>query len=226
MAHSTVVACFSGKLRVVEIFTEETQRPLAVYMDHNLTFLAVGHRLSVGIHKVYAVLWPGTPHRAGLWLHPGIGAYGEGGFGLAEALHELDAREPQPFLVDARIESFAGNGAVTQRRKVVGAHIVVDQEAEYGGRSAEGCDMVVGKHTEYVGRHEFVEVIHEDFRSGNPLPVEFAPHGFAPAGIGHGEMARGGIEVMPAGCGDYVAKGICEIVSHHLRFAGGAGREV
>ncbi len=86
--------------------------------------------------------------------------------------------------------------------------------------------MVVGKYTEYVGRHEFVEVIHEYFRAGYPLAVEFAPDGFSPAGIGHGEVAGGGVEVMPAGGGDYVAQRICEIVSHHLRLAGGAGSEV
>ncbi len=108
----SVMACLGGELRVVEIFTEETQGTLAVDMDHNLTFLAVGHGMTVGIYKVYTVLGTGASHRAGLRIHPWKGTYGEGGFGLAESFHEFDAREPQPLLVDARIQRLAGNGAV------------------------------------------------------------------------------------------------------------------
>ena len=62
-------------------------------------------------------------------------------------------------------------------------------------------------------------VINKDCCSGEPLSVEFAPYGLAPAGIGHGKVEAVLIYVVPVlGCYN-VSQRIEEIVGHHLGVA-------
>jgi hypothetical protein len=55
----------------------------------------------------------------------------------------LDTGELLESIEDRRVEGFAGNGAIFQRREVVFGQIFTDEEAEDSRRSTQRCDMIV-----------------------------------------------------------------------------------
>ena len=81
--------------------------------------------------------------------------------------------------------------------------------------------MVVD-HLEHVDGLEFLKVVDKHVCAGNPLPVEFAPHGFAPAGVGERQVEAVFMKVVPIGAGDDVPEWVGEAVGNHLGLAGGA----
>ena len=217
-----------GEWFVVEVAFEEAGRSggVAAGADHYLAVDAGRHGAPFVVDHVEVVEGVGDAHRAGAGLNPGESAHGEGCFGLAEALAQLYAGEFFPFLEHRWVEGFSGDGAAGERGEVVAADVFADEEAEHGGRRAEGGDVVAGHYGQEVGGHEFVEVVYEDVGAADPLAVELAPDGFTPSGVGQGEVEVAWMEVMPEAGGDDVAQRIGEIVGHHLWFAGGAGGEV
>ena len=181
---------------------------------------------AVGARDVGVVLRVRFSHGAGFRCHAWEIAHCQGGFRLPESLHERDSCQFFPFVEHARVQSLACYGAIAQGREVVPLHILADEEAEHRGRRAERIDVVALHHVEQVGGVEVVEVVDEHLGSRQPLAIEFAPNGFSPPCVGQGEMQVARPEVMPVGCGDNVAEGIGEIVSHHFRFARCARREI
>ena len=75
-------------------------------------------------------------------------------------------------------------------------------------------------------RHKFPEVIDKDVGTGNPLPVELAPNGFSPAGVGEGEVQALFVEVVPVRAGDDVSQRIGEVVGYHFGVTGCARGEI
>ena len=104
--------------------------------------------------------------------------------------------------------------------------ILPNQEAEHGGRSAERCDMIILYHLQDVGRMELFMVVNENRSSGNPLAVQFSPHGLSPSRVGHGQMQAVFVQVMPITSGRDMSERIGEIMSHHLRFTGSSRSEI
>ena len=93
-------------------------------------------------------------------------------------------------------------------------------------RGTERGDVVFLYHFEYVCRDKFIEVVDKDIGSGNPLSVEFSPHGFSPAGVGQGKVQALFVEIVPVRPGNDVSQRIGEVVSHHLGVSGGTRGEV
>ena len=100
------------------------------------------------------------------------------------------------------------------------------QEAEDGRRSAERCDMIILYHLQDVGRLYFFMVVYENRSSGNPLAVQFSPHGLSPSRGGYGQMQAVFVQVMPITSGRDMSERIGEIMSHHLRFTGSSRSEI
>lgn len=71
-------------------------------------------------------------------------------------------------------------------------------------------------------RNLYKSIIGTHVCAGNPLPVEFAPHGLAPAGVGECQVEAVFMKVVPIGAGDDVSEWVGEAVGNHLGLAGGA----
>ena len=213
-------------LGVAIVTLKEPDGAAAVGADDDLPLLAILSAGAIGAQQVDVVLRVGQAHRAGLGRRPWEGADGERRLRLPEALHEADAGEAAEGVVNGGVERLAGDGAILERGEVVAGQVFANEEAEDGGRGAERGDVVIVDHAEDVGGDELVVVVDEDRGAGDPLPIELAPDGLPPAGVGDGEVQAARVEVMPeAACGD-VAQGVTEIVDDHLRLARGAGGEV
>lgn len=70
---------------------------------------------------------------------------------------------------------------------------------------AKRCDVVVVDHLEHVDGLEFLKVVDKHVCAGNPLPVEFAPYGLAPSGVGECQVEAVFMKVVPIGAGDDVS---------------------
>ena len=66
----------------------------------------------------------------------------------------------------------------------------------------------------------------EDRRSGEPLAVELTPDSLTPARVGHGQVERTLVEVVPEHTRRQVSHGIEVVVGHHLRLTARAAGEV
>ena len=89
----------------------------------------------------------------------------------------------------------------------------------------EKGDVVLSEHRQDVRRVKFVKVIDEDRAFAQPLAVELAPEGLAPARIGDGEVEAVPLAAVPVLCRDVMSQGVGMAVLGHLRIAGGAGGE-
>ena len=69
-------------------------------------------------------------------------------------------------------------------------------------------------------------VIHEYRGSCEPLAIELAPDGLAPACVGHCEVEAVFAEVVPIDSGDKVTEGVGVVVGDHLGLPAGAAGEV
>ncbi|KAF5033160.1 hypothetical protein DSECCO2_609650 [anaerobic digester metagenome] len=163
---------------------------------------------------------------AGLGCHAGEGRDLQARFGLAVAFVDGQTGDLLPGTKHAVVKELAGGGAVAQRREVVLGKVLADEEAVDGRRSAKGRDLVLAHDLEQLRRDELAAKIpDEDHGPGHPLAVELAPHGLAPAGVGHGQVHVAGLQVVPVDAGRHVAQGVAVGVLHHLGHAGGAGGE-
>ena len=67
---------------------------------------------------------------------------------------------------------------------------------------------------------------HENHRPREPLSVQFAPRGLAPARVGDGQMDAVFSQVVPESACCYVPEGVKIIVGYHLRLAACTAGEV
>ena len=109
--------------------------------------------------------------------------------------------------------------------KVILAQVAPDQQAKHGGRRTEGGDIVLCEHGKDFLFVKAVKVVDKYGTLAQPLTVELAPQGLAPAGIGDGEMQAIPLATVPIFCGDIVPQSVGVLVGSHLRIAGGAGGE-
>ena len=89
-----------------------------------------------------------------------------------------------PCLDYFRIEWFTGAHAVTEFGKIELVKVSKDQHPVDSRGTAEGGDTVFLDEGQDLGRVEPApDIVHKDRRSFDPLPVEFSPCTFCPAGI-------------------------------------------
>ncbi len=125
-----VMPCGVGQFLVPVIAQEHADRlivPVGAY-DY-LAYVSVGHQLAVFVQEGYFVARSGPSHGAGAYLHARIGSQGKGGFGLAEALHQVDAGVLEKPAVHLIVEGLPRVGGVFQAGQVVPVHPLLDEEA-------------------------------------------------------------------------------------------------
>ena len=69
-------------------------------------------------------------------------------------------------------------------------------------------------------------VEHKHRGTGKPLSVELAPYGLAPSSVGHHQVKRTFVQVVPENARRQVSHGIEIVVGHHLRLSRGAAGEI
>ena len=198
---------------------------LPVRAHHDFSGFAHRGAGTVGQDDVHVVQGAGHAHGAGLGHAAHRVVNGEGGFGLAEALHQGKARGPLPLLINFGVQRLACGGGVFNRGEVVFRQILFDEETIHGGRRAESGDVVFCKHGQDVVSVELVKIVGKDGGLVHPLAVIFSPQGLAPARVGNGEVQAVRIYVMPVFGGDIVAQGIFVVVLCNFRITRGAGGE-
>ena len=82
-------------------------------------------------------------------------------------------------------------------RKIILRNILLYHHAEHCGRRAEGGNMVLCKHRQYVSRVKAVEIVNKGCRLAEPLPVKLAPHSLCPARIGNSKVQTVGVNIVP-----------------------------
>ena len=215
-----------GLLLVPEIAGEQAAGSLALLRpDADLPVLAGGRRLAVGVYQHQVVAGDGLAHGADLLLVANEVADAQGGLRLAEALVDLEPRLGLKLAEDLRVQGLAGGGGVLDAAQVVPAQIVLDEHPVHSGRGAEGGDVIFGEHGQNVRGIKPVEVVGEHRPLAQPLAVELAPQGLAPAGLADGEVEPVGVDAVPVFGGDVVPQGILVALGGDLGVAGGAGGE-
>ena len=101
---------------------------------------------------------------------------------------QFNSRKFIELIVNLRVQSFAGYGAVLQRRKIVFRQVFANEKTEYGRWCTQGGNLVFLNFTKYICRCKFFVIINKYTRPYYPLSVKFAPYGLEPAGIGYGEV--------------------------------------
>ena len=198
------------------ILLEKPQRLPPVGTDHDLPLFAVLGRTAVGRQQVDIVLGVGHAHTAGLGLHPRKGGEGQRRFGLPETLHQADAGQALECVVNGSVERLARGRTILERRKVVFRKVFADQEAVDRGRRAQGGDPVLPDLVQDIGRRKFLVVVNENVGPGQPLPVQLAPGGLRPPGVGNGEVQAALVEVVPEAPRADMPQRIGEIVGDYL----------
>ncbi len=86
--------------------------------------------------------------------------------------------------------------------------------------------MILGNLAEQCVSVELFVIEHEDRRAREPLAIKLAPDSLAPSRVGHGEMKRPLMQVVPKHTRGEMAQGIKVVVGDHLRLAAGAAGEI
>ena len=187
---------------------------------------AGGDGVALGVYDVHVKEGRGLAHGADLRGHAHQIADGQGGFGLTKALHEGKTGGLLELIEHLGVQRFPGHGGVVDGGKVVFAQVLLDQHAQHGGRRAEGGDIVLLEQGQNFLRVEAVKVIGEHGGLAQPLAVQLAPQGLAPAGVRNGQVQLARLHAVPVFRGDKVAHGVGVGVGHQLGIAGGAaGKE-
>jgi len=216
-----------GLFRLIQIFVEQADDGLLIIQaDANLTLLAGPDFIAPGIQKHDVPTGNGLADGPGLGLHKRERGDLQGGLGLAVALVDGQSGDALPLLEHALVEQFARRGAMLELGKIKGGQILADQKPIHRGRSAEGGHPFAshdGK--QFRGVELAPEIVDEHGRSGDPLAVHLAPHGLAPARVGHGEMHIARLQIVPVHARDVMSHGVGVGVHDHLGLARGAGGE-
>ena len=192
-----VVPSLARLLLVAIVALEETNRLLVTHANHNLALLTVLAWSAVGTQQVDVVLGIGNTHRTRLGSHPREGAQRHRCLCLAETFHHADARLLEELLEHGGIQSLTCGGAVLQRREVVLREILANHEAIDGGRCAERGHLIFLHLAQQRVGIELLMIEHEYCGASKPLAIELAPNSLAPTGIGHCEMQRAFVQVVP-----------------------------
>ena len=200
----TVMMYVVGAFFVAVVAVEEAAGDRFVGADADLAVFPGGYGIAFAVHEDNIVKGTGFAHGTDADFSAAEVADDEGGFGLAEAFHDLKTRSVFELAEYFGVQRFAGSGHMLNGGEIVFGKIFLDQHSEHGGRRAEGGDVVFGEHGQDVGGVEAVEIIGENGAFGQPLAVELAPEGFAPAGIGNGEMETVSLHIVPVFGGDIV----------------------
>ena len=108
----SVVPSLASEFRITIVLLEESDRLAVAHTYHDLTFLTIFTRRTVGTHQIDVVLGVGDTHRTWLRLHPGEGTEGHGGLRLSEALHHLDTCLLVELIEDGGVQSLTCRTAV------------------------------------------------------------------------------------------------------------------
>lgn len=198
------------------ILLEKPQRLPPVGTDHDLPLFAVLGRTAVRRQEIDIVLGVGHAHAAGLGLHPRKGGEGQRRFGLPETLHQADAGQAFERVVNGTVERLARGRTVLQRRKVVFRKVFANQETVDRRRRTQRGYPVLPDLAQDVGRRKFLVVVNENVGPGQPLPVQLAPGGLRPSGVGNGEVQAALVEVVPEAPRADMPQRIGEIVGDYL----------
>ena len=195
-------------------------------VDDDLADGAARHVVAVLVDQVDVIDRRRLAHRARL----GGGAHEvrdlHDRLGLAVGLHQAQAGELVPAVVDLGVERLARRRGIVQGGQVVSLHPLLDEKAVDGRRCAEGGDLVFFHHVQQVVGDELVKVVDEDRRRGEPLPIELAPDRLHPACLGDGQVQIVRVDVVPVAGGDDVRHRVGVVVDDHLGHARRAGGEV
>ena len=216
---------FRGLFPVQVVFAEEAAGRFLVRMDHDFADFAVGNGIAVRVHDIHIVLGAGFTHGAD-FRHGAVQvADGQRGFRLAEAFHDGQARSLFELAEDFRIQGFAGGGHMVDGGQVIVLQVHLDEHPQHGRRGAEGGDVVLPEHRQDVRRVKLVKVVYENRALTQPLPVQLAPQGLAPARVGNRQVQAVPLAAVPVFGGHIVAQRVGVLVGRHFGVAGGAGGE-
>ena len=215
-----------GVCLVLVISPEQAARRFPAGSNDNLAGFPYRGAGPVREDQIHIIQGAGHAHGP----HLGDGAHrivdDAGGFRLAKALHQHQARGPLPLLIDLRIQGLPGGGGVLNAGQVVLAEVLLDEEPVHGRRGAEGGDVVFCEHGQNVVGVKPVEVIGEDGRLAHPLAIVLAPHGLAPACVRNGEVQAIWVYIVPVAGRNVVAQGVFIAVLGNFGVPGGAGGKV
>ena len=165
-------------------------------------------------------------HGAGLGHRMRKVGHGERSLRLTEALEDSQPRVFLPEVEQVGVERLTGGSTVRKRAQIMGIHVGLHHHAVHGGRAAQRGDPVARNQIQDLVGMETVEVVREHAGFHEPLAIILAPHGFAPAGVGDGQMQPVRLDVVPVLRRDQVRQCVVGIMQHHLGVAGGAGGEI
>ena len=103
---------------------------------------------------------------------------------------------------------------------------LLHEVAVHRGRRAEGGHGVPVDDGHKLPGVEIVEVEDHHSAAAEPLPVELAPGGLPPAGLGHGEVEAAVLNLLPVLGGEDMGQRVGVVVHDRLGVPGGAGGEV
>ena len=139
-----------GGLLVAVVAGEQAAGDLLVGADADLAGLAGLDLVAVGIQQVHVEQRAGLAHGAHLGGGAGEVAQHQRGLRLAEGLHDGQAGVLLEDVEHLGVQRFARGAGVVYAGQIVLRDILADQEAIHGGRRAEGGDVVLLEHRQYV----------------------------------------------------------------------------
>ena len=211
--------------RVVVILYEKSRDLSGLRLYADLSRFSLRDLFSVGIQQNDGEEGIGFAHGARLGGDPDPGSQKHRGFRLPESLMDHLSGKIGETVHHFRIEGLSRHPHVFESGEIVMGEILPDEEAEHGGRRAEGGDAVLLEKRQDLRGMEAVEIVDEDRPFAQPLPEEFPPHGLGPARIGNGEMQSVGIHLLPPVGGHDMPQRIGVDMDDALGEARGAGTE-
>ena len=109
--------------------------------------------------------------------------------------------------------------------EVEAGQVLLDEHPVHCGRRTERRDVVFGEHRQDLLGVEPVKVVDEHRAFAQPLAIQLAPEGLAPAGLGDREVQSAGLHPVPVAGRDVMAQRVFVAVHGDFRIAGRAGRE-
>ena len=170
--------------------------------DADFAVFPGGYFVAFAVKQYNVVEGAGFPHGTDADISAAEVCDAQCGFGLTETFHDFQTGSLFELTEYFGVQSFAGSGHMLNGTEVIFTEVFFDQHSEHGRGSTECGDLILRKHGQDVGGIEAVEIVGKYGAFGKPLAVEFAPEGFAPAGVGNGEMDAVSLYIVPVFGGD------------------------
>ena len=215
-----------GRLLGVAVILHHDALGTRVHLDADLAALARVALGAVVALQLQGVEGHGLSHGAGLRLGMGKVGNRKRRFGLAEALIDGKTGRFLPEVEEVGVQGLARRGRVFERTQAIFAEILLHHQAIHGRRAAEGGDLVLVDQRQNLARVEAIEVVGEDTPLHQPLAIELAPDGLAPASVRDGEVNTVGIHVVPVLGRDQMGQRVGGVMQDHLGVARSAGGEI